>query len=147
MDETWMARALALAKAASLADEVPVGALVVRGDMVVGEGFNQPIGTDDPTAHAEIVALRSAALNMGNYRLTGCTLFVTLEPCTMCAGAIVHARIQRVVYAASDPRTGAAGSIMNILQHDDLNHRVEVTSGVLAEEAGELLQSFFRARR
>jgi tRNA(adenine34) deaminase len=115
--------------------------------VVVAEGWNRPIGTNDPTAHAEIVALRAAGQALGTYRLTGTTLYVTLEPCAMCASAMVHARVQRLVYAATDPRAGAAGSVFNIVQHPSLNHRMECTGGVLAEECGALLRSFFVARR
>jgi tRNA(adenine34) deaminase len=146
-DEAWMRRALALAEAAADAGEVPVGAVLVRGGALVGEGRNRPIGDSDPTAHAEIVALRAAARALGNYRLPGSTLYVTLEPCAMCAGAIVHARIERVVYAAADPRTGAAGSVLNLLDHPALNHRCAIVAGVLAQESGMLLTDFFRARR
>ncbi len=146
-DEAWMRRALELAREAERAGEVPVGAVIVRDGAVVGEGANRPIGTRDPTAHAEIVALRAAAATSESYRLTGTTLYVTLEPCAMCAGAMVHARVQRLVYAATDPRAGAAGSIFNIVQHPALNHRVEVEGGVLADEGGRMLRAFFAARR
>ncbi|MFP4606226.1 MAG: tRNA adenosine(34) deaminase TadA [Thiohalospira sp.] len=143
----WMERALALADAAEAAGEVPVGALVVRDGAVLGEGSNAPVGGCDPTAHAEINALRAAAGAVGNYRLPGATLYVTLEPCLMCAGAMVHARIAEVVYAAPDPRAGAAGSMVDAFELPGLNHRVAVTGGVRAEEAGERLRAFFRARR
>ncbi|MFP4696444.1 tRNA adenosine(34) deaminase TadA [Thiohalospira sp.] len=143
----WMERALALADAAEAAGEVPVGALVVRDGAVLGEGSNAPVGGCDPTAHAEINALRAAAGAVGNYRLPGATLYVTLEPCLMCAGAMVHARIAEVVYAAPDPRAGAAGSMVDVFELPGLNHRVAVTGGVRAEEAGERLRAFFRARR
>ncbi|MBE9516124.1 MAG: tRNA adenosine(34) deaminase TadA [Proteobacteria bacterium] len=146
-DQKWMQRALELAVLAEQAGEVPVGAVVVKDGEIIAEGWNQPISHSDPTAHAEIVALRKAAERLGNYRLPGVTLYVTLEPCPMCAGAMVHARVQRLVYAASDPRTGAAGSVMNILSHPELNHQVEVTGGVMAETSTDLLQSFFRERR
>lgn len=142
-----MQRALELAREAEAAGEVPVGAVVVCDGEIVGEGFNQPIGLHDPTAHAEIRALRAAAQALGNYRLAGCELFVTLEPCSMCAGAMVHARIARLVYAAADPRTGAAGSVLDLVRHEAFNHRMEVTGGVLAEESAALLQAFFRPRR
>ncbi|MGD8378633.1 MAG: tRNA adenosine(34) deaminase TadA [Gammaproteobacteria bacterium] len=145
--ETFMQRALELARQAEAAGEVPVGAVVVKAGEIVGEGFNQPIGLHDPTAHAEIRALRDAASRIGNYRLVDTTLYVTLEPCSMCAGAMVHARVGRLVYGAADPRTGAAGSVLDIVRHASFNHRLEVTSGVLAEESAELLQAFFRARR
>ncbi len=146
-DEAWMRRALELAREAERAGEVPVGAVIVRDGAIVGEGANRPIGTRDPTAHAEMVALRAAAATSESYRLTGTTLYVTLEPCAMCAGAMVHARVQRLVYAATDPRAGAAGSIFNIVQHPALNHRVEVEGGVLADECGRMLRAFFAARR
>ncbi|PZN28223.1 MAG: tRNA adenosine(34) deaminase TadA [Proteobacteria bacterium] len=146
-DGDFMARALELARAAQAAGEVPVGALVVKDGIVVGEGWNRPIGTHDPTAHAEIVALRAAAETLGTYRLLDTTLYVTLEPCPMCAGAMVHARVKRLVYAATDPRAGAAGTVFNIVQHPALNHRLECTGGVLAEECSALLRGFFLARR
>lgn len=142
-----MRRALALAGEAEAAGEVPVGALVVLDGEVIGEGWNRPISSHDPTAHAEIVALRDAADRMGNYRLTGATLYVTLEPCLMCAGAMVHARIGRLVYGAPDPRAGAAGTVFEVLESPALNHRVEVAGGVLAMDCGERLRAFFRARR
>lgn len=146
-DARWMHHALALAQRAAAEGEVPVGAVVVKDGVVIGEGWNRPIAAHDPTAHAEIQALRAAALHIGNYRLTDTTLYVTLEPCAMCAGAMVHARVRRVVYGASDPRTGAAGSVFNLLQSVQLNHQAEVCGGVLAEECGALLREFFRARR
>jgi tRNA(adenine34) deaminase len=146
-DVDYMTRALELARVAEAAGEVPVGALIVRDGFVVAEGWNRPIRSNDPTAHAEIVALRAAGQALGTYRLTGTTLYVTLEPCAMCASAIVHARVQRLVFAAIDPRAGAAGSVFNIVQHPSLNHRVECTGGVLAEECGALLRGFFMARR
>ena len=142
-----MQRALELAQQAQQAGEVPVGAVVVRSGEVIAEGWNQPISQSDPTAHAEIVAMRMAAESLGNYRLPGTTMYVTLEPCPMCAGAMVHARVERLVYAASDPRTGAAGSVMNLLSHPDLNHQVEVSSGMLADVSAEMLQNFFQSRR
>jgi tRNA(adenine34) deaminase len=147
-DRAWMRRALELARHAEASDgEVPVGALVVLGGEVVGEGWNRNITLDDPTAHAEVQAMRDAGRRLGNYRLPGATLYVTLEPCAMCSGAIVHARIERVVYGARDPKTGAAGSVFDVLQHERHNHRVEVTRGVLADECGDLLRQFFRSRR
>ena len=146
-DEYWMRRALGLAERAQAEDEVPVGAVLVIDDDCIGEGWNRSISTHDPTAHAEITALRAAAARLQNYRLTGATLYVTLEPCAMCAGAIILARIRRLVYAAADPRTGAAGSVFNVLQSNQLNHRVELTSGILEQEAATLLQAFFRERR
>lgn len=142
-----MQRALALAKQAEKAGEVPVGAVLVKAGEVIAEGWNRPISDSDPTAHAEIVALRKAAESLGNYRLPDTTLYVTLEPCPMCAGAMVHARVARLVYAASDPRTGAAGSVMNVLSYPDLNHQVEVEGGLMADVSAEMLQEFFRARR
>lgn len=146
-DEKWMRRALGLARHAEAAGEVPVGAVVVLNNEIIGEGWNRPIVSHDPTAHAEIVALRAAAQHAKNYRLPGAVLYVTLEPCAMCAGAIVHARIARVVYGAADPKTGAAGSVFNLLDSSVLNHRSQLTSGVLAEECGQMLRGFFEARR
>ena len=147
-DEKFMFRALELARQAEAHGEVPVGAVLVRGDQIVGEGFNRPIESHDPSAHAEIQALRAAGKHLENYRLTDTTLYVTLEPCPMCAGAIVHARVGRVVFAASDPRTGAAGSVFNLLPSDQrFNHRTECEGGVFAEESAELLRTFFRSRR
>jgi len=142
-----MALALDHARAAGRRGEVPVGAVIVRDGELLGEGGNEPIGANDPTAHAEVVALRDAARRAGNYRLPGAVLYVTLEPCPMCAGAIVHARIAEVVYAAPDPRQGAAGSVFNLLDCAELNHRARVRGGVLGEQAGELLREFFRDRR
>jgi tRNA(adenine34) deaminase len=147
LDEKFMRRALELARDAEAAGEVPVGAVIVRDGEIVAEGFNRPISTHAPTAHAEMVALRAAAARSDSYRLLGTTLYVTLEPCAMCAGAMVHARVQRLVYAASDPRAGAAGSIFNVVQSPALNHRLEVTAGVLAEDCGAILRNFFVARR
>jgi tRNA(adenine34) deaminase len=146
-DSFFMARALELAREAERAGEVPVGAVIVKEGAIVGEGWNRPISTNDPTAHAEIVALRDAARNLSTYRLLDTTLYVTLEPCAMCAGAMVHARVKRLVYAATDPRAGAAGSVFNIAQHSALNHRLECDGGVMAEECGALLRGFFVARR
>ncbi|MFA7620068.1 MAG: tRNA adenosine(34) deaminase TadA [Thiohalomonadaceae bacterium] len=148
-DDDYMRRALELAACAEAEGEVPVGALLVSAaGEVIGEGWNRPIGAHDATAHAEIQALRAATARIANYRLpAGTTLYVTLEPCPMCAGAMVHARVSRVVYGASDPRAGAAGTVFNILQHEALNHRAEVQGGVLGEECGERLRTFFRARR
>jgi tRNA(adenine34) deaminase len=139
--------ALDLARDGEARGEVPVGAVVVKDGVVVGRGFNAPIGESDPTAHAEIRALRAAAYALGNYRLVGCSLFVTLEPCVMCAGAIQNARIARVVYAAPDPKTGACGSVVDLFADTRLNHHATVTSGVLASESVALLQSFFARRR
>ena len=146
-DEAYMRRALELARHAEEAGEVPVGALVVLNDEIIGEGWNQPIVAHDPTAHAEIVALRAAAVRVRNYRLSDAVLYVTLEPCAMCAGAMVHARIARVVYGAADPKSGAAGSVFNLLETSSLNHRAQVTGGVLAEECGAILRRFFELRR
>jgi len=146
-DEYWMRRALDLAERARSEGEVPVGAVLVMEDDCIGEGWNRPISAHDPTAHAEIGALRAGAAHMGNYRMPGATLYVTLEPCAMCAGAIILARVKRLVYAVADPRSGAAGSVFNILQSAQLNHRVELASGVLEQEAATLLQAFFRERR
>ncbi|MFP5349510.1 MAG: tRNA adenosine(34) deaminase TadA [Gammaproteobacteria bacterium] len=146
-DTLWMRRALALAVRAEAEGEVPIGAVVVRDGVIIGEGWNQPIATHDPTAHAEMIALRAAAARIGNYRLTGAVLYVTLEPCAMCAGAIVHARLARLVYGAADPKAGAAGSAFDLLRSPRLNHSVDVTSGVLAEEGSAKLTEFFRARR
>ena len=147
LDQFWMQRALELAQQAKAAGEVPVGAVLIRQDQILGEGWNAPIGQNDPTAHAEIRALRHAAEALGNYRLLDTTLYVTLEPCVMCAGAIIHARVKRVVIGAADPRTGAAGSVFDILNSDRHNHQVEISQGVLADECGALLKAFFQARR
>ncbi|MCC5794170.1 MAG: tRNA adenosine(34) deaminase TadA [Chromatiales bacterium] len=146
-DETFMRRALALAKAAESAGEVPVGALLVLDGEVIAEGWNRPIAARDPTAHAEIVALRAAGERLGNYRLGGTTLYVTMEPCPMCAGAIMHARVRRLVFGAPDLRAGAVGTVIDIPSSEAVNHRLEVTGGVLADECRARLQSFFRARR
>jgi len=146
-DLQWMRHAIDLARRAEAEGEVPVGAVIVRDDQLIAEGWNRPIGHHDPTAHAEIMALRAAGQAEANYRLIGTTLYVTLEPCVMCAGAIVHARVARVVYAATDPRAGAAGSVYSLLEDTPLNHQVQVMGGVMAEECGGMLQQFFRARR
>ncbi len=146
-DQHWMRQALRLAKCAEEEGEVPVGAVIVRDEVLVSEGWNQPIKGDDPTAHAEIIALRSAGKAESNYRLPGATLYVTLEPCVMCVGAITHARIKRVVYGADDPRAGAAGSAFSLLGSDQFNHSLEIQSGILANECGEILKKFFKARR
>jgi tRNA(adenine34) deaminase len=142
-----MRRALALAEAGAAAGEVPVGAVLVRDGAVLGEGFNRPIGDSDPSAHAEMVALRAAARSIGNYRLAGTTLYVTMEPCVMCAGAIVHARVARLVFGAEDPKWGGCASVFRILEPGRLNHDVIVKGGVLAAESASLLQRFFKARR
>ena len=146
-DEAFMREALMLARQAAESGEVPVGAVVVRDGRVIGRGYNRPVSKSDPTAHAEIVALREAGAATGNYRLAGCTLFVTIEPCAMCAGAIMHARIGRLVYGAADPKAGACGSVVDLFADDRLNHHATVASGVMAEAAGKLLQDFFAARR
>lgn len=145
--QQYMRTAITLAQEAAANGEVPVGAVVVKDGVVIGVGYNTPIKNHDPTAHAEIRALRDAAKNIGNYRLVGCTLYVTLEPCAMCAGAIQHARIAHLVYGASDPKTGACGSVINLMAESKLNHHTEVTSGLLAEETSQLLTSFFKDRR
>jgi tRNA(adenine34) deaminase len=146
-DETFMRRALELARMAQSAGEVPVGAVIVKDGAIVAEGWNRPIAAQDPTAHAEIIALRAAGVALNTYRLIDTTLYVTLEPCPMCAGAMVHARVRRLVFGATDPRAGAAGTVFNIVQHQALNHRLESTGGVLAEECSTLLRDFFVARR
>lgn len=142
-----MTAALALAREASEVGEVPVGAVVVKAGQIIGAGFNAPISRHDPSAHAEIQAMRAAASVLGNYRLTGCTLFVTLEPCAMCAGAIMHARIERLVFGAADPKTGACGSVVNLFTEERLNHHTVVEAGLMAQQCGELLTNFFRERR
>jgi len=141
-DAHWMGLALEQARAAAAAGEVPVGAVVVKDGQVIATGRNAPIASHDPTAHAEVVALREAASVLGNYRLDGCTLYVTLEPCAMCSGAMLHARVDRVVFGAADPRTGVAGSVLNLFGHTQLNHQTRVTGGVLADECGQLLKDF-----
>lgn len=146
-DELWMEEALREAQRAFALGEVPVGAVVVQEGKVVGRGANQPISDSDPTAHAEILALREAGRTLGNYRLSDCDLFVTIEPCAMCAGAITHARIKRLVYGADDPKAGAVKSVMSVLNHPQMNHKVEVVGGVLAGRSAELVQRFFRERR
>lgn len=146
-DEHWMRHALSLAQKAAGQGEVPVGALLVRDGEILGEGWNQPITLHDPSAHAEMLAMRTAGILTGNYRLPGTTLYVTLEPCPMCAGAMIHARVERVVFGAFDPKTGAAGSVFNVLTDERHNHRIEVSGGVLEEECAETLRGFFRARR
>lgn len=146
-DESYMWRALELARQAQRAGEVPVGAVLVHDDAIIAEGWNQPIRAHDPSAHAEMITLRAAGQALASYRLLDTTLYVTLEPCPMCAGAMVHARVRRLVFGAPDPRAGAAGSVFNLVQHPALNHRIEFTSGVLGEECGSLLREFFLARR
>jgi tRNA(adenine34) deaminase len=146
-DAAWMALALEQAALAAAAGEVPVGALVIKDGEVLGRGHNRNLLDNDPTAHAEIVALRQAAARLGNHRLTGCTMVATIEPCAMCAGALIHARMARLVYGASDPKAGAAGSVLQVINHPGLNHRMEVTAGVLAEKCSAVLQDFFRQKR
>jgi len=146
-DELWMEEALRAAQRAREAGEVPVGAVVVMEGKIVARGWNRNLTDSDPTAHAEIMALREAGTNIGNYRLGNCDLFVTIEPCAMCAGALAHARIKRLVYGADDPKAGAVHSVMTVLNHPQLNHRMEVRGGVLAGKSAEMLQAFFRDRR
>jgi tRNA(adenine34) deaminase len=146
-DSEYMQTALELASQAALAGEVPVGAIVVKDGVVIGRGFNAPIELHDPSAHAEIQAMRDAAKTLGNYRLVGCTLYVTIEPCAMCAGAIQHAHIAQLVYGASDPKTGACGSVVNLMTEPRLNHHTKVSGGVMAEECAAILSQFFASRR
>jgi tRNA(adenine34) deaminase len=146
-DQDYMQLALALAEEAALAGEVPVGALVVKDGEIVGRGYNAPISGHDPSAHAEMQAIREAAQKLGNYRLTGCTLYVTLEPCAMCCGAIQHARISRLLFGAADPKTGACGSVVNLMAEPKLNHHCEISGGILADECGRILSEFFAAKR
>lgn len=146
-DSTWMREAIAEARAAADSGEVPIGAVIVHEGEIIARGQNRVLRDSDPTSHAEIVALRAAALALNNYRLPGCELYVTLEPCAMCAGAMIHARLARLVYAADDPKAGAVTSVLQVLNHPRLNHQMEVESGLLGDEAGELLREFFRQRR
>jgi tRNA(adenine34) deaminase len=146
-DTAYMQEALKLAAQAAAAGEVPVGAVVVKDGVIVGRGYNQPIAATDPTAHAEIIAMRDAGKTLGNYRLADCDLYATLEPCVMCSGAIMHARIRRVVFGARDPKTGACGSVIDLFAQPQLNHHAEVIGGMLADEAVALLQDFFSRRR
>jgi tRNA(adenine34) deaminase len=146
-DELWMEEALRCARRALETGEVPVGAVVVRDGRIVGRGWNRNITDSDPSAHAEIIALREAGTTVGNHRLGDCELFATIEPCAMCAGALIHARIKRLVYGADDPKTGAVHSVLQVLNHTQLNHSVEVQGGVLAGRSAELLQTFFKNRR
>ena len=146
-DDHFMREALALAQQAEALGEVPVGAVVVKNDVIIGRGYNQPIAAHDPTAHAEVVAMRDAAARTGNYRLVGCELYVTLEPCVMCAGAIMHARVGRVVYGAADPKTGACGSVVDLFSNSKLNHHATVVPGVLTDECSARLRTFFSQRR
>ena len=146
-DTEYMQIALDLARQAALNGEVPVGAIIVKDGVIIGSGSNAPIGLHDPTAHAEIIAMRQAAQHLGNYRLIDCTLYVTLEPCAMCSGAMQHARIAKLVYGASDPKTGACGSVIDLMSESKLNHHTEVVGGVMAEECGAVLTEFFKQRR
>jgi tRNA(adenine34) deaminase len=146
-DSDYMQLALDLARQAASKGEVPVGAIIVKNGVVIGRGSNAPIQNHDPTAHAEIIAMRQAAATLGNYRLVDCTLYVTLEPCAMCSGAIQHARIAKLIYGANDPKTGACGSVVNLMIEEKLNHHTKVIGGVLAVECGEILSSFFKQRR
>jgi tRNA(adenine34) deaminase len=146
-DADYIQAALAEARAAAAAEEVPVGAVVVFDNHIISSGQNRVLRTNDPTAHAEIVALRAAALALNNYRLNGCTLYTTLEPCSMCSGAILHSRIARLVFATPDPKAGAAGTVLSVINHPRLNHSVEISSGIHAEESSALLRDFFRSRR
>ena len=147
LDRQFMQQALEQAELASIAGEVPVGAVLVRDGQVISRGFNQPIGNHDPSAHAEMMALRAAAQAESNYRLPGTTLYVTLEPCTMCAGAMLHARVERVVFGATDPKTGAAGSVLNVFAEKQINHQTQVEGGIMGDECGQVLRDFFKERR
>ena len=147
LDRQFMQQALSQAKLAAAAGEVPVGAVLVRDGQVISTGFNQPITNSDPSAHAEMMALRAAAQSESNYRLPGTTLYVTLEPCTMCAGAMLHARVERVVFGAADPKTGAAGSVLNVFSEKQINHQTQVEGGIMGEECGQVLRDFFKERR
>ena len=146
-DSKWMERALELARQAEAAGEVPVGAVIVKDDEIIAEGWNQPISSNDATSHAEIMAMRVAGEKLGNYRLLDTTVYVTLEPCSMCVGAMIHARVAKVVYAASEPRTGALGGAFNLLEANQHNHIFEVEAGLMAEESKSMLQNFFQSRR
>lgn len=146
-DIEYMQIALQLAQEAAAAGEVPVGSVIVKNDKIIGRGYNAPITTHDPSAHAEIRAMRDAAQHLGNYRLVGCTLYVTLEPCAMCTGAIQHARIAKVIYGASDLKTGACGSVVNLMAEPKLNHHTEISGGIMAEACGAILSDFFTSRR
>jgi tRNA(adenine34) deaminase len=147
LDRQFMQQALDQARLAAIAGEVPVGAVLVRDGEVISTGFNQPITNSDPSAHAEMMALRAAAKEESNYRLPGTTLYVTLEPCTMCAGAMLHARVDRVVFGATDPKTGAAGSVLNVFSEKQINHQTQVEGGIMGEECGQILRDFFKERR
>jgi tRNA(adenine34) deaminase len=146
-DNDYMQEAINLAQQAATNGEVPVGAIVVKNDVIIGRGSNAPISLSDPSAHAEMLAIRDAAKTLGNYRLIDCTLYVTLEPCAMCAGVIQHARLSKLIFGASDPKTGACGSIIDLMAEQKLNHHTEVIGGVMAEECGNLLSTFFKLRR
>lgn len=146
-DREAMQAALAEARLAAEAGEVPIGAIVVHDDAIIGRGQNRVLRDVDPTAHAEIVAMREAALALGNYRLLGCRLYVTLEPCAMCAGAMIHARLDRLVFASADPKAGACGSVLSVLNHAQLNHQMQIEQGIGADQSADLLRSFFRERR
>jgi tRNA(adenine34) deaminase len=147
LDRQFMQHALDQAKLAAAAGEVPVGAVLVRDGQIISTGFNQPIANSDPSAHAEMMALRAAAQKESNYRLPGTTLYVTLEPCTMCAGSMLHARLDRVVFGATDPKTGAAGSVLNVFSEKQINHQTQVEGGIMGEECGQILRDFFKERR
>ena len=146
-DSKWMQRAFELAQKAKAHDEVPVGAVIVHEDKNIGEGWNQPISSNDPTAHAEIIALRDAGNKVGNYRLPNATMYVTLEPCAMCAGAIIHARLSKIIFAVTDSKTGACGSVFNLLKSEELNHKVEIGKGIMEDECRSLIQTFFKEKR
>ena len=145
--QKWMQRAFELAQKAKEQDEVPVGAVIVHENKMIGEGWNHPISSNDPTSHAEIVALRQAGQALSNYRLPEAVMYVTLEPCAMCAGALIHARLAKLIYAADDPKTGACGSVFNLLQTNELNHKVEIEKGIMEEECRSLIQAFFKEKR
>jgi tRNA(adenine34) deaminase len=147
LDRQFMEQALEQAKLAAIAGEVPVGAVIVRNGVVLSKAFNKPITNHDPSAHAEMLALRQAALSEENYRLPGTTLYVTLEPCTMCSGAMLHARVDRIVYGAADPKTGAAGSVLDVFSSKQINHQTVIEGGMMGEECGQLLRDFFKERR
>lgn len=147
LDRQFMQQALDQAKLAAAAGEVPVGAVLIRDGQVISTGFNRPISSSDPSAHAEMMTLRAAAQIESNYRLPGTTLYVTLEPCTMCAGAMLHARVERVVFGAADPKTGAAGSVLNVFSEKQINHQTQVEGGIMSEECGQILRNFFKERR
>jgi tRNA(adenine34) deaminase len=147
LDRQFMQQALDQAKLAAMAGEVPVGAVLVKDGKIISRGFNQPISNSDPSAHAEMIALRSAAQLESNYRLPGTTLYVTLEPCIMCAGAMLHARVERVVFGATDPKTGAAGSVLNVFSEKQINHQTQVEGGIMDDECGQVLRDFFKGRR